>query len=78
MQHGVISRTSFQLGNIDFYIDYQDNRYYGESAHKYYVPSASNDDSWGFDCYKQFRTELKCEMYMKNALAKLVKPYSNH
>ena len=73
MQHGVLSRTTITLGNNDFYVDYQDNRYYGESAHKYYVPSALNDSCWGFDFTKQFKTEANCTSYMNKCISKTCK-----
>jgi len=73
MRHGVISRTTITLGKNDFYVDYQYNRYYEESKHKYYVPSTDNDSCWGFDYNKQFRTEEKCIKYMYECINKTCK-----
>ena len=73
MQHGVISRHTFTIASMDFYIDLQDQLYYGEKAYKYYVPSQLNDDCWGIDFTKQFRTEQACKDYMVKCIIKTCK-----
>lgn len=62
-KHGVINTNSFTLGDIDFWIDYQDNTYFGSKG-KYYVPSCLISNDWGIDFTKQFRTYDNCKDYI--------------
>ena len=61
--HGVINRNAFTLGGIDFWIDYQDNTYFGGKG-KYYVPSSLIGNDWEIDFTKQFRTYDNCKDYI--------------
>ena len=73
MSYGVIRRDSFSLGEVDFYIDYQDNSYYGKKSCKYYVPSSLNEDCWGIDFTKQFKSFESCKNYMTKCISKTCK-----
>lgn len=77
MKYGILNTNMFTLGNIDFFIDYQNNSYYGEKSYKCYVPSHLNDNCWNIDFTKQFRSEEKCKNYMikciKTTAKKLLK-----
>ena len=73
MGNGVLKRECFTLGEVDFYVDYQDNSYYGEKGYKFYIPSTLNDDCWGFDFTKQFKSFEKCKNYMNKCISKTCK-----
>ena len=73
MKNGVIKREYFTLGEVDFYIDYQDNAYYGEKSFKFYVPSTFNDGCWDFDFTKQFKSFEACKNYMTKCISKICK-----
>lgn len=68
MQHGVVSRSLFDLGGNQFWIDLQDNSYYGERKALYFVPSRLNNDCWGIDFSRQFKTEENCRKYMTKCI----------
>lgn len=73
MKYGIIRREYFTLGGVDFYIDYQDNSYYGKKGYKYYVPSSLNEDCWDFDFTKQFKSVDSCKNYMTKCISKTCK-----
>ena len=77
MRYGVISSTYFTIGNIDFWINLQDNSYFGERANKYYVPSPLIDGCWGIDFTKQFKTEQACINYITKCVKQTCKQILN-
>ena len=73
MAYGIMNTNSFTLGDTDFYIDYQDQSYYGQKANKYYSPSHLNDDCWNIDFTKCFRTEQACKDYITKCVKQVCK-----
>lgn len=73
MKYGIIRREYFTLGGVDFYIDYQDNAYYGKKSYKYYVPSSLTEDCWDIDFTKQFKSFDSCKNYMTKCISKTCK-----
>lgn len=70
MRQGIISSTYFTLGGIDFYIDLQDNGYYGKKSYKFYVPSVLNPDCFSIDVHKQFTSIANCRQYIVSCVVK--------
>ena len=73
MRHGIISSTYFTIGNIDFWIDLQDNSYFGERKAYYYVPSYRIEDCWNIDFTRQFKTEQACVKYITKCVKQTCK-----
>lgn len=73
MSHGVISRNCIDIGTLQLWIDYQDQGYFGERSVKYYVPSTLNDDCWGIDFTRQFKTQANCERYLRKCIKQTCK-----
>ena len=73
MRPGVVSSTYFDLGELTFYIDLEDQSYWGKRAVKYYVPSRLISDDWGIDFTKQFRTEQACKEYITKCVKRTCK-----
>lgn len=73
MRYGIISRTYFTLNGIDFWINLQDNSYFGGRKVLYYVPSYEIDDCWGIDFTKQFKTEDACRKYITKCVKQTCK-----